>query len=303
MTDLKTVKASTVNRSALISVICLIAVLWLSCHPQLVESFSGMSQSRLYQQNQQFLAEIRAQSQQDFSKLAALSGLLEVAQSSQIGVSFFADFNVDVGNALAAFTRLIERGSEVALASTAAILVLSLVSDTAYAISGLILKAALISALVWQLMRLVGGTQKHQTLIRGMTGLLFSSFLLLHLVLPYSIHIAKGVSDRVSADLRNTNQHSLKYTHLHLVGDADQQDLKRSAKQSVDKLKTLSSKHINQKVDNLASYVVNSLSLALFDLVLLPGLLIFMLYRGVIQISRHILRMGDDECYHHPAVH
>lgn len=303
MTDLNTaVKGSTVNRRALISVLGLFVLLWFISNPQLLGTYQWLSQDHLYQQNQQYLAQIRTQAQQDFGKLAALTGLLEVAQSSQIGVSFFADFNVDVGNAVAALTRLVERGGEVAMASTAVITVLSLVSDTADAISGLILKAALGAALVWQLVRLICGAQHHQALMRGVTGLLFSTYLLLHLVLPYSLHIAQGISDRVSADLRHSNQQSLTSTHLHLAESVGQQDLKRSAQQSVDKLKTLSSKHINQKVDSLASYVINSLTLALFDLVLLPGLLIFLLYRAVVLICRHILSLGDDEALQHHRV-
>ncbi len=296
MSNLNTVKAtSTVNRTALVASIFLVIALWLLHSQQLSGVTQWFSQEQLYQQNQQYLEHTRAQAQQDFSRLAALTGLLEVAQSSQIGVSFIADFNVDVGNALAALTRLLERGSEVAMASAATLMVLSLVSDTADAISPAILQVTLIVALVWQLMRLFGGAEQHQIPVREATGLLFSVYLVLHLALPYSLHLAQGISHNVSADLRQTNRQSLSDMHLQLFDKSGGKDLKHSAENSVDKLKKLSSDHINHKVSNLSSYVINTLTLALFDLVLLPGVLLFMLYRAVLLLSRHTVSLVDDK--------
>ena len=280
------------NRRNLIILVLLIASLGLINSPQVAPIADWFTQDQIYQQNQQYLAQLKHDAQQDFSRLAALTGLLDVAQSSQIGLSFFAEFNVDVGNALAAFTRLVERGAEIAMASTTAIVLLGLLSDMAEAIAPLALQAALVAAIAWYALRVFHGTEHHQQLARQLTGLTFFIYLLLHMALPYSLHLSAGISQQITAEFRQNNSHSLQQIHLHIMGDNNKQDLKEKAEKSVDKLKKMSSVHINQKVEALSSYVIKNLALTLFDLLLMPALLLLLLFRAGMLITNHMVEIA-----------
>ena len=292
------IEAKTRHRNNLIILVLLIGALVLSNSQQFSPVTEWFTQDQLYQQNQHYLGQLKSDAQQDFNRLAALTGLLDVAQSSQIGLYFFAEFNVDVGNALAAFTSLVERGAEIAMASTTALILISLLSDMAETVSPMALQLSLIAAIIWFAMRLLHATEKHQQLARQLTGLTFFIYLLLHLALPYSLHLSAGISQQITADFRQDNSQSLSQIHLHIMGNNNKQDLKQKAELSVDKLKKMSSAHINQKVESLSSYVIKSLALTLFDLLLMPGLILLMLFRAGVLITNHLVEVAHQVGIH-----
>lgn len=236
-----------------------------------------LNMAALHQQNQTYLDSARALATTDILHLSELLAVTEVARSSDVGVSFFASFNVDVGNILFSFSSLLEQGIDVLLASLSAIEFLALLDSFASWSSPFLFKVVIISAVAFYTSKLLLVPKKALTKTHSFYKLSASIFLFAYIALPYSIHLSSFVSHELTQNKRQDISTSLKNTHGELVISKKGNDLKDNAEASLHHLKKMPRKHITHKVSNLSTHIFTSISLNIFDLLVMPLLLLFLL--------------------------
>jgi len=238
----------------------------------------------LHQQNQTYLNSARALATTDILLFSELLAVTEVARSSDVGVSFFASFNVDVGNILFSFSSLLEQGIDILLASLSAIEFLVLSDDFAGWVSPFLFEVVIISAIAFYISKLLLVPEKISTKMQSFYKLTASLFLFTYIALPYSIHLSSFVSHELTQNKRQGISTSLKNTHGELVVSKKGNDLKDNAEASLHHLKKMPRKHITHKVSNLSKHIFTSVALNIFDLLIMPLLLLFLLNKFCLKI-------------------
>ena len=236
-----------------------------------------LNMAALHNQNQDYLSKVSELTAIDIIYFSELLAVTEVARSSQIGVSFFASFNVDVGNILHSFSMLLEKGIEVQLASLAAIEVLTLLDTLAHWLSPLLFKLAILTTIFYYMASLTFIPKSILLKLRHIGQLAVVVFLLAHVALPYSIHLSSLVSKELTQVKKQTISLSLLHTHAELTSAKKSTSLKDNAEKSLHNLKSMPRKHITQKVANVSKHVFMSIALNLFDFLVMPILLFLLL--------------------------
>jgi hypothetical protein len=243
-----------------------------------------LSSGSLHLKNQAYLDSARALAATDLAYIGELSAVTEVARSSEVGVSFFASFNVEVGNLLHTLANILDRGMAVLLASLAAIELLVLADDIAHWLSPVLFEVNVYLAIGFYLAKILGLSNILVDKIMHFGQLSLGLFLIAHLALPYGIHLSAVVGQELSQSKRQDIAQTLKDTHHELVPINKRQDLKTHAESSLQHLKVLHKKHLNHKISNLSKYLFSSVALNIFDLLLMPVLLLWLLSRLLINL-------------------
>jgi len=283
------------NTSTVVKLSILILFALLFHYNQLTFLAEWLSSASLHLKNQAYLDSARLLAATDLAYMGELSAVTEVARSSQLGVSFFASFNVEVGNLLHAFTNILDRGIAVLLASLSAIEFLVLVDDIAHWLSPVLFEVTIILAIGFYLAKLLSLSNILIVKIMQLAQLSLGLFLIAHLALPYSIHLSAVVGQELSQSKRQVIAQTLKYTHDDMVVRNKRQDLKESAESSLRNLKKTHQQHLNHKVSNLSKYLFRSIALNVFDLFFMPTFLLFLLCRIFRKLIAVELRLAKSD--------
>ncbi|QTL37611.1 hypothetical protein [Pseudoalteromonas viridis] len=255
----------------------------------------------LYLSNQAYLHHVEVQALDDLFYLAEINGLLKVVESSQVGVSFIAEFKVDVGNMIATVTHYLQQGINLNLASLVAVEILSLLSEAAHVIVMPLLVVTLSGATIWLCAELFGLPVVLCAVLKRVCEGLLLAFVLLHLMLPYAIHISGAISHSVSASYKTTGRTALLQYHQDVTHGQNKASLKDKAESSIHELEKVSPRHVRYQQNALSHYLVSTLAVNLFDLILMPLLLIWGFYRIVKGLYLHaqetyrIAKSGESE--------
>ncbi|MFT4764311.1 MAG: hypothetical protein ACI9OH_001405 [Oleispira sp.] len=238
----------------------------------------------LYHHNQNYLSEAHVLATTDIVNFTELLAVTEVTRSSTVGVSFFASFNVDIGNVLHSFSIILEKGIDVQLVSLAAIEVLMLLDTLAYWVSPFLLKLVILTSIIYYLTHLILMPKNISLKIYQVGKVMAVLFLLGHIALPYSIHLSSLVSQVLTQEKKSSISSALQHTHDELTISKQNTNFKDHAESSLHYLKSISRKHITHKVSTVSKHVFTSIALNIFDLLIMPGLLLFLLYKACISI-------------------
>jgi len=272
------------NKDTIIKLSLLILFVLLVHFKHLTFVTEWLNTASLHHQNQAYLDKARALATTDIVHLSELLAVTEVARSSDVGVSFFASFNVDVGNLLYSFSTLLEEAIGVMLASLSAIEFLVLVDEFANWLSPFLFELVILTAIIFYATKLLLKPENVSTRTLAFCKLATSLFLLAHIALPYSIHLSPLVSQELTESKRQDISLSLKHTHNELTSTKKSTDLKDNAEASLQHLKTMPRKHITQKVSNLSKHIFTSIAINVFDLLIMPLLLLLLLNKLCIKI-------------------
>ncbi len=235
-----------------------------------------------------YLKNIDTEAREDFGKLSAILGFMRVVESSQVGVSFFADVNVTIGQALSEFSNVIEKAMlATALSGTAANL-LVIISEIS-ASFGPQLMAIFFSALsLLFFSRIVLGKDAlPSTIIESITefSLLIAVFTLI--VIPLSINLSAEISSQITAELKQEQRTNLRNMHKSMAAEPTGHGLVSRAKDAVHNFEEKIS-HLKHKTDLMVQYFIKSMATALIDVVLLPLFLMLGVYTGFKRLMRPI---------------
>lgn len=243
------------------------------------------NQDALYHTNISYLKSLEAKLIGDFGGLLLLSAIVDVASSSQFGISFIFDVNVQVGELMNNLSEILDKGQEFVLYGIAAIGLLeglSVISDYAspYLFEGLIL--AIVGSLFTALFYF---PILHSVLLKKAIKLLTMLFLLSHIIIPYSIHISSGIT-HVIDDLMGFGENHHYFSeltnefggHQTLEGSSD---LKEHGKSGVHFLHKASASKLHHKVQRSSHTVMQSAAHLILTLIIVPLGLVLMIYLGL----------------------
>ena len=96
-------------------------------------------------------------------------------------------------------------------------------------------------------------------------------FLIMHMLLPYSIHFSAVTINILHADLKTDNHSKLANLHGHLIQEPTTHKLKDKAEHNIHYLNKLSSKNIHHKTESLLDYLLVAFCLWVLNLVIMPS--------------------------------
>lgn len=174
------------------------------------------------------------------------------------------------------------------VASNTAILLLMMIDTLAQSSAPWFFHLSYATALLFYLTNLLEISNRITRLIRHLFTLFLTLFILMHLLIPYSLHLASIISAEMSGTYRSNASKSLQHLHHDVLGEQRHQSLKDNAQSSLSILEKLSSSSIHHKTEHLATYTTTHLALMLFDLILVPLFILMGLYRGINQLIRKL---------------
>jgi hypothetical protein len=231
----------------------------------------------VFESNDHFIdsAEDRAESMT--LTLSELHAGLLVLQSSEFGISFFVDANIQLGNVIAQATDLVSYGRNFALFNLVALHVIdNLLELVQWLTPWLVLLAeigfmAILIADTW----LSAKNRWHMSLIRFGEGMVIAAVLLV-LIFPLSIHLVKRSSDAVTASLYHESYQAIVNTHNHILGEKNTASIKEDASGSLTQFKNARVK-LSEKSSYLASNLTRYVAVTLMEVFLLPILFTLLL--------------------------
>lgn len=240
---------------------------------------SLLQQDALHHSNTEYLTKLEGQLGKELGYLLTLQTLVDVAASSQIGVSFILDINVEVGRILSQLSDLLEKGNEAVLLSIAGIGLLQAILALSEFLSPWFLHEFLICLTVWCGLAWFDRSVLNNELSHKLLRCLFSLFLMSHMIIPYSVHLSEGLSHKV--DNYFSAKPSYEYfSHMsnELSGATHKGDLKDHAKSSIQFLHKASATKLHQKAQRGSYVVMQFIVKMLLTLVVIPFTLLFGLY-------------------------
>ncbi|MFC3033339.1 hypothetical protein ACFOEE_12485 [Pseudoalteromonas fenneropenaei] len=268
-----------IARSQLLTLVLLVVVGFAYFSEFCAEWRASLSTPALHQQNQLYLQNLATQATTDLVLLGEMNAMLQVAQSSQVGVSFFVDFTVDIGKVLAALSHLLEKALEVVTSSSVAIALLQLLDNAASWLAPKLFVISYVLVLGFGILFIFAKslllTQLWKKLMLFVVGL----FVTCHLLLPYSIHLTSWLGHELTSSTRAQHHQALHDMHQQLLITAPSKDLKDRAENSLHWLEKASAKHSHDHARTLWQYVLHFATVNIFELILMPGLLLLLLYR------------------------
>lgn len=173
--------------------------------------FSGVSeafnQHDLVAANASYLAYLETKLLADYSAMLGLSALVDVAASSQFGVDFIVDVNVQVGELLNNLSQVLEQGKSYLLWAMAAVGALEIIALLSKYIAPVLFHALLWALFIWLFAGLFRHQVLHSVLARQGIRTLLVLFLVSHIALPYSIHLSASATRVMDSALGFQSNH------------------------------------------------------------------------------------------------
>ena len=276
----------TVKQSRIVAVLLfgLLVVSLTSVGPKLGAWFSHDS---LDKSNHAYLQQVERSAREDALLLAELSSVLSIVQSSDIGISFIAEMQVTLGEALAPLNRTVEQLAEVsmltAIGAYTAQLVLKVNQHLTFPLYILAL-VSVIACLLAAALRPNSGWLIEK--LKRIAGLLSLSLVILYLVIPYGIHVTAMVDHAVVKELRWEASQNLQGVHHEITKQQGKKgDLKESAKQTIHTLSKMK-KGMETRVELMVTTLVSKVAIMLLQGLFLPLLFVYLGYRSAVAVFR-----------------
>ncbi|KEQ18833.1 hypothetical protein [Endozoicomonas numazuensis] len=260
---------------------------WLASTGQLT-SLDERLLGNLFHSNDAFIdsAEDRAESMT--LTLSELHAGLLVLQSSEFGISFIVDANIQLGNIVAQATDLVAYGRNFALFNLVA---LHVIDNTLKLVQWLtpwlilVAEAGLLSILIadtW----LSAKNRWHMSLIRFGEGAVIT-VLLLVIIFPFSINLVRQSSEAVTESLYHESYQALLNTQEHILSSSNAASIKDDASETLALFKNARVK-LSEKSSYLASNLTRYVAVTMMEVFLLPMLFtLFLLWLTRSIIRRH----------------
>ena len=250
----------------------------------------------LEKSNQDYLKSLETQVLDDLLILTELTVTLDVIESSQIGVSLFASFDVTVGQVMADLNQLIKKAIEVNMLSVSGVELIRILLTVSETVSPLLFQAAVGLCMFYLFLKLFGPITDVPRIVLARSRLYAKEVLLLfvifHLLLPYSVHFSSLLSHEINQQIRNEHAQKLSNLHEQMLPDTvvkkpnHGKQLKHRASSSIDHLKRVPNRIIKQKNHSMMSYLQHIMVVNLLDLILMPLIILGALY----QIIKRMIR-------------
>ena len=265
------------------------ATFWLADAGQLAQLDEWLL-GGVFSANEAFLEEAAQRAQSMTLMLTELHAGLLVLQSSEFGISFFVDANIQLGNAVAQLTEMVAYGRNFALFNLVALHIIeNLLELIQWLTPWLILVAevALVSIVMadtWVSTR----SRWHMSLIRFGEGALIVALLLV-VIFPLSVNGVRQSSEAITKALYHNSYEAISDTREHILPEKAAASIKSDASASLAQFKSSRVK-LSEKSSYLATHLTRYVAVTLLEVFLLPlmfSLLMFWIFQSLIRRHRH----------------
>jgi len=260
----------------LCGLVCLLLVIIL-LSPMGEELADYFNNQALVQSNHSYLQDLAKKDRSELLLLSEINGFLSFIQSSELGVSFVLNAQIQVGNILNPLTEITQQSFNSTLSSLhltnglLKVLTLLVWLTPIVAICLLILISLYCFS---KLKKIHSEPNNHlKAIIINLATLLFT----LHLLIPYSLYMSaqidKALYHSFSEDVRN----DLKNLHQTLVSDKNKNGLIEKTEYFIKNLERMLL-DIPKKTEALISYHSNQTILTVLRIIIMPGIILLILF-------------------------
>ena len=189
-------------------------LLWMALQIDPVQKIAASLVDReLTEENAAYLDRSEKQAARTLFHLIESYAALRVIQSGEVGFSLIVETHVQVGDAIAGLTTIVERGIGVAALSATAAAAMKQLDRAAALLSPMLFELTLALLGVYLIARAIHAKHPITQLAHSITEVAGILFLTAFLLVPYSIHVSGWLGHQVVAPLkRQSTQH---YVNLH----------------------------------------------------------------------------------------
>ena len=276
--------------SALVVLLILSVITFIMAGNGQLQALDEALLGSVYADNEAFLKDASNRAESMSLLLTELHAGLMVLQSSEFGISFIVDANIQLGNIIAQLTDLVAYGRNFALFNLMALHMIDNLLTLfqwlspwliVLALSGLL---AIVTADTWLSTR----NRWHMSLIRLGEGAVIVVVLLV-LVFPLAINLVSHSSDAVTRMLHHESYQAVKDSREHILGDTSGTSIKDDASASLSQFKTVKA-NLSVKSSYLTSHLTQYAASTFLEVFLLPmlfSLLMLWLLRSLVRRHRH----------------
>ncbi|ASA57617.1 hypothetical protein [Vibrio gazogenes] len=252
-------------------------------------SLSDASHDPVYRANLLYLTHTEQEVGAELLHLLELDALISVAGSSQFGMSFIVDMNVEVGRILKRLNQVLERGTEAIAISLAAIALLRVLVICAELATPWLFLIFVGLSLGWLILALFQRTVLQWSVARKLLRLSATLFLFCWLIIPYALHLSVVVATVVEQSFTEPTG----FGYFSAVTDElkghqrHHRDLKAHAKSSVTLLHKATSAKLHHKVEHGLLVVIQFAIKMLLGLILVPLGLSLLLHHLLCRVLLH----------------
>lgn len=235
-----------------------------------------------------YLTDARDAAANDFLILSEIFAVLEVIASADVGFDFFVSASVQVGQALAGLSTAIENALLVSAAAAASAEALLAISSIAQFLSQPLLCVALALLAAYFILSAFHRVHTVSRTVRSMTEIVSVLFLVVHLIVPYSIHLSGWIATNAVASLHEESRSRLQSLHGDItdhtiIADGfDSWSKDDQVKAGFERV----SKNVTHKIDAVGLYSVRQFTSAVLLGIVLPLGLLAVFYLGAQRMVR-----------------
>lgn len=245
------------------------------------------NQDALYLSNLDYLSHLSSELLTKSAELLALSTLIDVASTSELGISFFVDANVEVGQLLQNFSELLDKGIEYFLLALGAVQFSEILIKFFDILSPYLLVLILLYTFLWCFIALFDKNILQVSLLHNIMYGLFSMFIFIHLAFPYSVHISSKLTHVVNVEFGYDTDNKYFKSIVHELHKSNHQqankiDVKQHAENGMDFLKKALVSNIHHKVQRSSDVIMKLIAYQLLVIVVIPlalSLLLFFFFK------------------------
>lgn len=266
--------AAVQRRKYLLMVSCLVLIGlsgWLAANGWL-DRFDEWLLGPLFTANDAFLQEAGQRARSMTVLLAELHAGLMVLQSSDFGISFIVEANIQLGNSISQLTQMVAFGRNFALFN---LLTLHLMENILILVQWLtpwlvVLAQVGLTAIVGAGLWLSDRNRWHIALVRFGECILISVTVLV-LVFPLAVHGVSRASTAVTGSLFHSSYQAVDDTRQHLLGNQDSVSIKEDASSTLEQFKSVRVS-LAEKSSYLSSHLTRYAAATLLEVCILPVL-------------------------------
>ena len=260
----------------LCSIVCLLLVaMLLSPVGQEVDNY--FNEQPLIQSNQNYLQNLAKKDRSELLLLSEITGFLSLIQSSELGVSFVLDAQIQVGNILNPLTDITQQSFNSTLSS---LHLTNGLQKVFILLAWITPKVAICLLLLISFYCFLKLKSLHSTLKGHMKPIIINIATLLftlHLLIPYSLYMSAKIDKALYHSFSMDVQSDLKNLHQTLVSDKNKNGLIEKTEYFIKNLERMLL-DIPKKTEALISYHSNQTILTALRIIIMPGLILLLLF-------------------------
>jgi hypothetical protein len=255
---------------------------------------TNIADKKIEESNLKYLTQQEENSKEVLLKLAEVYTFLEVIKTSKVGISFFIDVNVQIGNLVKTLSDAAEKGITISTVAMASNLILKSIVKISSDAVPFLFKITLFLLSIYYLNMALFDLYTIGKMIFALFKIGLALFMLTHIVVPYTIHATSVISHYSLNEIKQKNHDHLDHIYnQHIANKQKSNSLKDNAEDAIHRFeKTMS--HLPQIVEKTSTFTVYHLALFLLESIIMP----IMLLLGFCLSLRQLFSWSQHELQH-----